>query len=110
GRAAVAGGAGAPGGPALWRFRRGAAAAGRRLGGPRGGVAGGLQGAGPPRLADRVEVHRRALALPRHLDRLQRWERKARGVGFLDEGYAASQVWKADWEQLGGDELAARAA
>jgi hypothetical protein len=71
---------------------------------------GGLQGTGPPRLADRIEVHRRAMALPRHLDRLQRWERRARGVGFLDEGYAVSQLWKADWEHYGGDELAARAA
>jgi hypothetical protein len=71
---------------------------------------GGLQGNGPPRLADRVEVQRRALALPRHLERLQRWERKARGVGYLDEGYAASQVWKADWEMMGGDEIANRAA
>jgi hypothetical protein len=71
---------------------------------------GGLQGTGPPRLADRIEVHRRALALPRHLERLHQWERRARGVGFLDEGYAVSQVWKADWERFGGDELAARAA
>jgi hypothetical protein len=71
---------------------------------------GGLQGPGPARLAERVEVHRRALALPRHLERLQRWERRARGVGYLDEGYAASQLWKADWERLNGDELAARAA
>jgi hypothetical protein len=71
---------------------------------------GGLQGSGPPRLADRIEVHRRALALPRHLERLRRWVRKARGVGFLDEGYAASQMLKSDWEAIGGDELAARAA
>jgi hypothetical protein len=72
--------------------------------------AGGLQGTGPARLADRIEVQRRALAVPRHLDRLQRWERRSRSVGYLDEGYAASQLWKADWERLGGDELAARAA
>jgi FtsH ternary system domain X6 len=71
---------------------------------------GGLQGTGPPRLADRIEVHRRALALPRHLERLRGWEQKARGVGYLDDGYAASQVWKSDWEQVGGDELAGRAA
>jgi hypothetical protein len=70
----------------------------------------GLQGGGPPRLADKVEVHRRALALPRHLERLQRWERKARGVGYLDDGYAPSQLWKSEWEHAGGDELAARAA
>jgi hypothetical protein len=71
---------------------------------------GGLQGTGPPRLADRIEVHRRALALPRHFERLHRWQRKARGIGYLDEGYAASQLWKADWELNNGDELAARAA
>ena len=71
---------------------------------------GGLQGHGPPRLADRIEVHRRALALPRHMERLQRWQRKARGVGYLDEGYAVNQLWKSDWEEIGGDELAARAS
>jgi FtsH ternary system domain X6 len=69
----------------------------------------GLQGTGPAKLAERVDVHRRALALPRHLERLQSWERRARGVGFLDDGYAVSQVWKADWEQFRGDELTARA-
>jgi hypothetical protein len=70
---------------------------------------GGLQGGGPPRLADRFEVYRRAVALLRHLDALQRWERRARTIGFLDEGYAAAQLWKSDWERLGGEELAARA-
>jgi hypothetical protein len=69
----------------------------------------GLQGTGPPKLADRLEVHRRALALPRHLERLQAWERRARGVGFLDEDYAVSQLWKGDWERLNGDELTDRA-
>jgi hypothetical protein len=100
----------ANGRPDLVRFLLRAAATVLPAGVTPEAFAGGLQGTGPPRLADRVEVHRRALALPRHLDRLQRWERRARGVGFLDEGYAASQVWKADWERLGGDELAARAA
>jgi len=69
----------------------------------------GLQGTGPAKLADRLEVHRRALALPRHLERLQAWERRARGVGFLDEDYAVSQLWKSDWERLNGDELTDRA-
>jgi hypothetical protein len=68
----------------------------------------GLQGTGPPKLADRLDVHRRALALPRHLERLQAWERRARGVGFLDDDYAVSQVWKGDWERLNGDELTDR--
>jgi hypothetical protein len=40
---------------------------------------------------------------------LQRWERKARSVGYFDEDYQASQLWKADWEAADGDETAARA-
>jgi hypothetical protein len=71
---------------------------------------GGLQGPGPARLAERIDVHRRSLALPKVLQRLEQWQRRARGVGYLDEGYAASQLWKADWERLNGDEMAARAA
>jgi hypothetical protein len=100
----------AAGRPDLVRFVLRAAAAVLPAGVTPEAFTGGLQGTGPPRLADRIEVHRRALALPRHLERLHQWERRARGVGFLDEGYTASQVWKADWERYGGDELAARAA
>jgi hypothetical protein len=99
----------AAGRPDLVRFLLRAAAAVLPGGVTADAFVGGLQGTGPPRLADRIEVHRRALALPRHLVRLQQWERRARGVGFLDEGYAASQVWKGDWERHGGDELAGRA-
>jgi hypothetical protein len=61
------------------------------------------------RVADRVEIYQAATILPRTLERLQSWERRARGVGFFDEGYAASQLWKADWEQVQGDVLAERA-
>jgi hypothetical protein len=70
---------------------------------------GGLRENRPQRLADRLATERVALALPRQLDVLQRWDRKARSVGFFDEDYAASQLWKADWEAARGDELAARA-
>jgi hypothetical protein len=70
---------------------------------------GGLQGTGPPRLADRLETQRAALALPRQLESLQRWERKARSVGYFDENYQASQLWKADWEAARGDDVAALA-
>jgi hypothetical protein len=100
----------AAGRPDLVRFLLRAAAAVLPAGVTPAAFAGGLQGTGPARLADRIDVQRRALALPRHLESLQRWERRARSVGYLDEGYAASQLWKADWERLGGDELAARAA
>lgn len=70
---------------------------------------GGLQGHGPQRLADRLDTQRAALALPRLFDVLQGWDRKARVVGYFDEGYAASQLWKADWEAVRGDDAAVRA-
>jgi hypothetical protein len=69
---------------------------------------GGLQSAGP-RLADRAETYQAALAFVRQTARLQAWERRARTVGYFDEGYAAAQLWKADWEQYGGDALTERA-
>jgi hypothetical protein len=55
------------------------------------------------RVADRSATYRAATIFLRTLDRLQKWERRARGVGYFDEGYAASQLWKADWEQVQGD-------
>ena len=61
------------------------------------------------RLADRAETYRGALAFLRQLPRLQEWERRARSVGYFDEGYAASQLWKADWERYQGDEVTERA-
>lgn len=70
---------------------------------------GGLQGGGPPRLADRLEAQRAALALPRQIEILVRWDRQARSVGYFDEAYPASQLWKLDWEQARGPELVERA-
>jgi hypothetical protein len=61
------------------------------------------------RVADRAAVHRAALAVLRSLDRLRQWERRARAVGYFDEGYAASQLWKADWEAFGGEAVCERA-
>jgi hypothetical protein len=61
------------------------------------------------RLADRGETHRAALALIRQLERFRGWETDARSVGYFDEGYAASQLVKAEWERWQGDELTARA-
>jgi hypothetical protein len=53
-------------------------------------------------MRDRAEVYRHALAFLRALERLARWQSQARTVGYFDEGYAASQLWKSDWERLGG--------
>jgi hypothetical protein len=70
---------------------------------------GGLQGSGPPRLADRLETQRAALALPRQMETLEAWQERARSVGYFDEDYQATQMWKSDWEAANGDRVAARA-
>jgi hypothetical protein len=69
---------------------------------------GGLHTAGL-RLADRAAVYQSALAFVRIMDRLQGWNSWARSVGYWDEGYHAAQLWKADWDLLGGDALCERA-
>ncbi len=70
---------------------------------------GGLQGSGPPRLADRLETQRAALAVPRQMELLREWQARARSVAFFDDDYAASQLWKSEWEAVQGDRLAERA-
>ena len=70
---------------------------------------GGLQGSGPPRLADRLDTQRAALAVPRQMETLEAWQQRAVYVGYFDEEYQASQMWKQDWEAAGGDAVAARA-
>jgi hypothetical protein len=70
---------------------------------------GGLQGSGPPRLADRLDTQRAALAVPRQMETLEAWQQRALSVGYFDEGYQASQMWKADWEAVNGNVVADRA-
>jgi hypothetical protein len=92
----------------LARFLLVAASGLLREGATASGWVGGLD-LGGLRMADRAEVGRAATAMLRRLDRLRRWDQKARGVGYLDEGYALSQLWKADWAEHDGDALWARA-
>lgn len=70
---------------------------------------GGLHGTGPARLADRLETQRAALAVPRVMEILENWQQRAIGVGYFDEDYQASQLWKQHWEAADGDRVAARA-
>jgi hypothetical protein len=70
---------------------------------------GGLQPAPGTRLADRAETCRAATAFLRSLDRTAAWTGQARRTGYFDEGYAASQLWLADWERCDGDARLARA-
>jgi hypothetical protein len=60
------------------------------------------------RLADRAAVHQAAMSFLRMLERLHQWQRRARSIGYFDEGYNASQLWLADWERVQGDQLMAR--
>jgi hypothetical protein len=68
---------------------------------------GGLSNAGP-RLTDRQATYKAALSFVRQINRFKRWEQQARGVGYIDDGYAAAQLWKQDWERYQGDLLHAR--
>jgi hypothetical protein len=61
------------------------------------------------RIADRTATYQAATAFLRQLERLQLCERQARTVGYFDEGYAAGQLWKADWDRFDGDALCERA-
>ena len=70
---------------------------------------GGLQGSGPPRLADRLDTQRSALAVPRQMETLEGWQHRARSVGYFDSDYQATQMWKSEWEAMNGDQIAARA-
>jgi hypothetical protein len=61
------------------------------------------------RMADRTRLYHAATIGLRSLERLQRWEREARTVGYFDEGYAAAQLGKTDWETYNGELLCERA-
>lgn len=63
----------------------------------------------PTRLADRLTAQRAALAVVQQADTLAGWDRRARAVGYFDEGYAAGQLWKDDYEATDGPATAARA-
>jgi len=65
--------------------------------------------AAPNRLSERLETHRAALGFLRQFGNLQRWDRQARGIGYFDDDYRASQYWKAAWERADGDRLHAAA-
>lgn len=61
------------------------------------------------RIAERADAYRAATAVLRCAEKLALWERQARAVGYIDEGYSASQLWKSDWEQWHGATLRERA-
>ena len=70
---------------------------------------GGLQGSGPPRLAERLATQRSALSLLQCAERFRRWEQRARTSGYFDDDYAASKFWLGEWERLNGAQTTMRA-
>lgn len=62
-----------------------------------------------PRLADRVETGRQALALVRQLATLHQWFQDARLVRFFEDGYPMAQFFMAEWERWEGNTLHERA-
>lgn len=54
------------------------------------------------RLADRTEAYRSASAFLRASKRLGKWHSESVGIGYFDEGYAESQLWKSLWESESG--------
>ncbi|MEN6496835.1 MAG: hypothetical protein ABFD16_21300 [Thermoguttaceae bacterium] len=53
-------------------------------------------------MGQRVATHTKAFAFLHALERLAHWQRQAVAIGYFDDGYAASQLWKADWEHWDG--------
>jgi hypothetical protein len=70
---------------------------------------GGLQGNGPPRLGERLDTQRSALALLRQVERFRRWEQRARRAGWDDEGRDVHKFWLSEWQTLGMPEHVAAA-
>lgn len=61
------------------------------------------------RLAERTEVYTHASSFLRTTKQLQAWHAESQGVGYFDEGYVESQLWKTNWESLGMDQVVAHA-
>jgi hypothetical protein len=61
-------------------------------------------------LADRRAIYIDAFTFLRQMERLHDWRRQAESVSYFDDGYAASQLWKADWDRYEGDQMWERAS
>lgn len=64
---------------------------------------------GDLRIADRQAVYESGFVLLRSLKRFDAWNDAARSIGFYDEEYETSQLWKSDWERWNGDAVVRQA-
>ncbi len=60
------------------------------------------------RVSERSTLLEEALTLFHSLNRLHQHHVDSRNIGFTDDNYHASQLWKSDWERLHGDEIHSR--
>lgn len=61
---------------------------------------------GQLRVADRMSAYQSALGFLTQIHTLAQWTQQTRNVSYLDrEEYAASQLWKSDWDRWNGDQL-----
>ncbi len=56
------------------------------------------------RLADRTATYQCASVLLRFGARLRQWQSASQSVGYFDEGYAESQLWKSLWESCDAED------
>lgn len=72
-------------------------------------VTAALAAGGSTRLAERYSIRRQAAVLARVLDRVAKWERQSRLVGYLDDGYQAAQFFLSEWDDAGAGPALIRA-
>lgn len=53
----------------------------------------------------RIEFLRLSLAPIRALLALRQWQRRSETIGYFDQGYAAAQFWKFEWEHFDAERL-----
>jgi FtsH ternary system domain X6 len=70
---------------------------------------GGLAGAGPPRLSERTETQRNALAVLRQVGTFREWQQRSRQVGYMDDDYNAARFWLGECERYNFHAVAERA-
>ena len=64
---------------------------------------------GDMRLAERTMVYQSASSFLAIAGPLRAWAEECRQVGYFDEGYAAAQLWLADWARYDGEQVTQRA-
>lgn len=57
------------------------------------------------RMTERSMLYEQGLVLFRALERLRQHHADTQAIGFYDDEYQTSQLWKSEWERLHGDDI-----